>query len=1031
MPEQIGRRYAVIDVIGHGGMGTVYRVRDRLTGKLVALKRVSTPTTEAGFTSSQNVADFRLLLAREFKTMASLRHPNIIQVLDYGFDDNAEPYYTMELLENAATLLEAAAHQPLIHKAELLLQTLQALLYLHRRGILHRDIKPANVLVSSGGVKLLDFGLSMMRSHGQQAHTSTTSGTLAYMAPEVLVGHPASEEADLYAVGVMAFEILAERHPFDLEDVTSLVNQVIYKTPDISSLNTNPALELFVSRLLQKSPEMRFASASEAIIALNDALDDQLNAETEAARDSMLIAARFVGRDAELERLHSALREARHGRGSAWLVGGESGVGKSRLIDEIRTRALVRGALVMSGQGSGIAGTLFDLWHGVYGWLSFLNDLPEETLLLLKSQMPGIPTLEDIQLPPDYQADLPTVQENLLKLLVDTSQQQSQPIVLILEDLQWAGSESIALLTQIIPRLAHLRMLIIASYRDEERPDIPALLPGATTLKLNRLTEDETAELSRAMLGNSGSKPHVVDLIQRETEGNVFFIIEVIRALADGVGQLDQIGQSTLPEAVFAGGVQRIVQNRLKLVPAYAHHLLQIAALAGRQLDLTVLRELEPEIDLERWLTDCTNAAVLELNDGNWRFTHDKLREGLLMQIDDGHRRELHGAIAASLESVYSINRQRLASQASPLAYHWGRAGNEEREARYARLAGDQALRAGAFREAVQFLARALVLIRYLPDTDEVTLMHALAAAHLGVGGYQQARTLYQRAAETGTPAQRAWSLLYLGDVAYAQDAFQESCDFYQQSVDALGALGDNVGVARATNGLGNVAYELGDSAAAHRYYQESVEMNPDVGGSRAGARRNTVTMRPQRARDTQERLTLIDIVNKALAKGDLHTAADMLLRLAQTAVIRREFDQAEDDYRRSAGLAQDADEFALMTQALIGLASLLLTQGRQREVIAPLRDALEVAVDDAQRLAVLVQCARLVAERDAPNEALSLLAFVLHHPSCSEVLEDDAERLAFELQSALAGEAVEPLWERGKSWQLETVLHDIRAALT
>src|SRR4051812_3770864 len=164
--DLIGKRYQLLDKLGAGGMGVVYRATDRLTGQTVALKQVipsnidpkTAPTIYLGEESS-----FQLALAQEFRTLASLRHPNIISVLDYGFDHNRQPYFTMDLLENAVPIVEAAATLPLLQKIDLMIQMLQALTYLHRRAILHLDLKPANVMVTGGQVKVLDFGLSTSR----------------------------------------------------------------------------------------------------------------------------------------------------------------------------------------------------------------------------------------------------------------------------------------------------------------------------------------------------------------------------------------------------------------------------------------------------------------------------------------------------------------------------------------------------------------------------------------------------------------------------------------------------------------------------------------------------------------------------------------------------------------------------------------------------------------------------------------------------------------------------------------------------
>src|SRR6185436_2033397 len=146
-----------------------------LTGQHVAIKRMRVAASlraeapTAGASASSH--PLLLALAREFRTLASIRHPHVISVLDYGFESRGEPFFTMELLSGARPLSKATAGRTRAQQIRLLLQVLQALTYVHRRGVLHRDLKPANVLVLGGGddarVKVLDFGIACVRD---QAH---------------------------------------------------------------------------------------------------------------------------------------------------------------------------------------------------------------------------------------------------------------------------------------------------------------------------------------------------------------------------------------------------------------------------------------------------------------------------------------------------------------------------------------------------------------------------------------------------------------------------------------------------------------------------------------------------------------------------------------------------------------------------------------------------------------------------------------------------------------------------------------------
>ncbi|MBT6552075.1 MAG: serine/threonine protein kinase [Gammaproteobacteria bacterium] len=206
-------RYRLQDKLGEGGMGVVYRATDRLTGETIALKQVQVPAEYLQFMSSppETVShNLQVSLAREFQTLATLRHPNIISVLDYGFvqtETEPQPFYTMTYLPVAESILNAGSQLTVAGKLELIQQTLQGLIYLHRRGILHCDLKPDNVLVVDGQVRILDFGLSLQQS--KIGKEEVPSGSAAYLAPELWEHGATSIVSDLYALGVITFELLA------------------------------------------------------------------------------------------------------------------------------------------------------------------------------------------------------------------------------------------------------------------------------------------------------------------------------------------------------------------------------------------------------------------------------------------------------------------------------------------------------------------------------------------------------------------------------------------------------------------------------------------------------------------------------------------------------------------------------------------------------------------------------------------------------------------------------------------------------
>ena len=712
-------RYQLHNMIGKGGMGIVHQATDRLTGGIVALKQVHLPTeyreilTQPGSTQEQSL---RLSLAQEFQILAGLRHPYIISVLDYGFDAERQPFFTMTYLPDAQTILEAGTTMNAAGKLDFIRQMLQALAYLHRRDVVHRDLKPNNVLVSGQAVRVLDFGLSISKD----ATHSSAGGSLRYLAPELMRREDASKASDLYAAGVMAYELFAGRHPFD---VTSgkFAQQVQNDDPNLSLLDIDETLAEVVGQLLAKRPEERFSSAEACLAAIRVAQGNTAPIESAAIRESFLQAATFVGRKHEMKQLKNALAEANAGSGAAWLIGGESGVGKTRLLEELRIHALVSGWQVLTGQTVAEGGVPYQLWQEIVPHLVLNSELSDLEVGVLRQAVPSIGHLFERFIPKPPELSGQAAQQRLALTLIALLQRQTQPVLLLLEDLQWAH-ESLVPFKQMLRIIEQLpRVIVLATYRNDERPHLPEELRGVQVLTLDRLNKDNIEELSQAILGEQANTPQIVSLLAQETEGNTFFIVEVMRALAEEAGQLDKIGNMTLPTGVFTAGMQRLLQRRLQKVSATDQGLLHLAAISGRQLDLPVLQRLAPYEDVEDWIQRTAETAVLTVRDNQWRFAHDKLREGVLDTLTEVEAVDLHAQVAQAIEQVYPDD----INQAAILVHHWHKAGNQAKERQYAQLAGEHAQQRYANNEAIEYLTRALFLTPLTDTANRCALLLA------------------------------------------------------------------------------------------------------------------------------------------------------------------------------------------------------------------------------------------------------------------------------------------------------------------
>ncbi|MEM7532239.1 MAG: tetratricopeptide repeat protein [Chloroflexota bacterium] len=814
-------RYRLQEKLGQGGMGVVYRATDRLTGETVALKRVTQVSKQTLTASGVSEEDLHLALAYEFQILAGLRHPHIISVLDYGFgvpvgvpvgvsvaaqpEDSAEakrqPFFTMTYLDDELNVLAAAQDKPLTVKLNLIQQILEALAYLHRRGVLHRDLKPANVLVQHGDVRLLDFGLAATSDE----QGSSSAGTPPYMAPELFEGYPYSAAADLYAVGVLMTELLTGRHPFLPFDYAFL-DRVLYELPNLG--NIPASLEPVVQKLLAKEPGARYASASDVLLSLQMA---QVSAgesavdgipvidvpETEAVRESYLQAATFVGRETEMAELVDALQATEEGHGSAWLVGGESGVGKSRLLREVRTQALVSGFLVLVGQASETgSGSIYELWRQPLRHL--ILTLPNVTDLdagVLLPIVPDIAQLLDRDIPPAPQLDGETAQIRLFSTIAALFKEAQQPLLLIMEDLHWAEA-GLAVLPYLLHEIEQHALLVVGTYRNDERPALAQTLSGMKSIPLSRLTAQNMTQLSTAMLGDIGQRPDILQLLQRETEGNAFFAVEVIRALAEKIGGLRYIGEMSLPETLLPNGIQSIVERRLDRVPQSDQHLLQLAAVAGRNVDLRLMAWLVPDVALDRWLSACADAAVLEVVDDTWRFQHAKIRDGLLAVMPIEIRKHHHQAVAEAIETCYPNN----PVYAAQLMVHWRHAGDPAKEYTYAHLAGTYAADQYANTDAITYLTKAYELIDML-EIDE------------------QRKT--EMCFETLLAREQVYSLSDQTDVQ------QNDLDELRKLADAFGQPTRLSEIARRQAGH---AHKLGEFTDAVTYAQQAIQVAQETG---------------------------------------------------------------------------------------------------------------------------------------------------------------------------------------------------------
>lgn len=719
-PPQVGRRYIVGQMLGRGGMGEVWQAQDRLTSQLVALKRIR----PARLRFKPEALAETMRLTQEFRLLSSLNHPHVVGVLDFGLDRQGWPYFVMRLLPGAVSVTTAAVKCDRSARLRLLRQLFDGLAYLHRRGVLHRDLKPSNVLVVGEHLYIVDFGLSITTTEAGQVES--LAGTLQYLAPELLDGAMPSERSDLYAAGLLAYEVLTGKSAFRTSSRNSLEQSIRTHQPDFDAPELGDGIGRLLRQLLAKNPAERPQDHASIIAVLDGLLAGETNHPVlpvgipaiVAGRDGLARAAPLVGRERELGELILDLVAALDGNGRSRLVVGMVGAGKTRLIEELRALALVRGALVLSGRSPAEGGLPYAPWRAILRLLAYEHELDDHSAAVLQPLVPdiGLVVGRAVQSVPELDpggtlARLAAVITNLLRSVGRT-------VVLVVEDLHWAGPESLDLFAILAANAVDLPILLLGSARSGEVTDLDLRSGAGATTELTALDARALEELAAGTIGPAGRSRALIDLVCRESEGNPFFAVEVLRAVVDRAGGWDKVEASPLPERLLVGGMRAVVARRMHRLSTDDRRLVECSAIAGRDLDLALLTTLEPAADWSGFLRRATDQGLVESRAGTWSFTHDQLRGSLIESIDPTQRREWHRRIASALTRGGNAGEDR----AAELAFHWRMAEDTAEECRWAARAGTSALRAGAYRNAVQHLERVIELLRRYPRqmADEI-----------------------------------------------------------------------------------------------------------------------------------------------------------------------------------------------------------------------------------------------------------------------------------------------------------------------
>ena len=763
-------------------MGTVYEAFDHERKTPVALKTLHAMN-----------ADALLNFKNEFREFQNLQHPNLV-TLGELYGEGSGWFFTMELVEGVH-FLEWVRPAGVLDEARLrdaVLQLVHGLRALHDAQKVHRDIKPSNVLVSrEGRVKLVDFGLATDLSGREHRAEVDIVGTVEYMAPEQAAGRQVGAPADWYAMGVIMFEALTGEVPISGSPMEVLMNKQKIDGPRPRTRNvTAPAdLDALCAELLRFHPDAR-PTGDHIIKRLGGTPDSRPSTSSLA---SFSTSSQFIGRARELDILRARYEASRDGAQTV-LAYGESGLGKSALVRHF-TEQLKRedpDVVVLAGTCYERESVPFKAVDGLIDSLShYMRRLPEAeaTALLprkaslLAEVFPVLQRVEAVAEAPRSTTDVLDPQElrnrlffamrELLQRLADR-----HAVVLVIDDLQWADADSLALLGEIMRPPEAPPLLLVATVRSDDRESAAERretfdrhLKGAVTeLLLERMSPDEGRQLAELLVGRAQEQLELdAAAIAQEAGGHPLFIDELIRH-AYAVG--NQIpGAVQLEEALWA---------RISRLDAGPRHVLELLALAaGRLVQQTAAQAAAmPLGELARHVAVLRVAHLVRTTGMRGSDTvepyHDRVRRAVLSHVPDGNLRGLHRRLALAHETTGQ-------DDAEALAVHWREAGDRDKAAHFAQLAAQKAARALAFDRAARFYEQCLELSGGR-TSREVRVRFAEALANAGRGG--DAGAQYLLAAEGASAGESvelrrraAEQLLRSGHIDEGLAAIEDVCE--------------------------------------------------------------------------------------------------------------------------------------------------------------------------------------------------------------------------------------------------------------
>jgi ABC-type transport system substrate-binding protein/serine/threonine protein kinase len=879
---KLANRYELLGELGRGGMGVVYRARDPKLNREVAVKLIPsldlTPELEERF-------------QREAQVVAQMDHPAIVTIHDVG-SDQGSLFFVMPLV-GGTNLLRLIRDQSLRlgEVVDIGIQVAEALDYSHSRGVVHRDIKPANIMVTreDGGlgvrVRVMDFGLARSTAESRLTKTGTLVGTVAYLSPEQIASRSFDGRSDIYSLGVVLFECLVGEPPFtgEVQSILYRIAHEIPQPPRALGAEIREELQDILMRCMEKDPGKRPQKAGQVAEALRrhraSLASDEFRMSVVLSQSRIIArpaTSVFVGREKEFAELQRRLNGAIAGEGQFAVVAGEAGIGKTRLLEELKNLATVRKIRVLYGRFveqdrafsyQGFSELIEDAFRsrdpeGSSGGPDFADLAPD--LVALFPQLSEIPELRSavsgdsrIAAPAEERKAEDRLQ--IFELIARTLTRigRGKPLVLMLDNLHGAEA-SIEALQYIVRRLRSTPTLIVGSYRqteaDKRHPLIRMLEsfaddPRFVSITLPPFSPSEHRSLVESLVGAPNVSDALARRLREATEGNPFFTRELVRSLVESGGiEKDDTGawsfsaEAEISADTLPATIQQAVEKRIERLPQELRDVLSVASVLGKTFDSKDLETLAEESrdlddDVDRLIREGMLEEERESRGDRLTFSSGIVRDVLYAALSRRKRRSLHRKFAELLEKR---NAGRLERVYPELVHHFSQADDSDKAVEYGLKLARKSLDAFSPEDAVRV---AKIALDYLADAEpgegrrlegEARLL--LAQGHRMAGHMEGALREGEAACRLfeaeNQPIRAGAANLLLAETAWQARHIEEARRWAERGMEAARGSGDAEHLPRLLSLAATLANLRGEYAKAADYQSEIERLAPKAGGT-------------------------------------------------------------------------------------------------------------------------------------------------------------------------------------------------------